>query len=547
VALSSLARGLGSALGALGLLWVLAACDAAELVPSDAGVAQADAGATSTDARADDAALGTADARSLDAGEGPDAGDSSIDSGALEADAGPAPDGGAASDSGTRPEDEIDPTRSLHLLFIGNSFTYGGPVPTLVDLLANDAGWLDPTVEYSAFGGESLEGHRARTQTLALVDRGGWDVVVLQELSTRPTDSLGDPARFKADATWFTDRVRQTSPGARIVLYETWARHPNHPYYPTNFRDPGDMQAQLRTHYEDAALRYIPANMAVRTLAPPELARVGDTWERHLAGPGALRLHDTDDYHAGANGQYLNALVLYGMIYRRAVQGRTPWMLPLASARALQADADAVTGWTQRDGPPRPALPVGLVPGQRVRLDLGDTPSTAPGWRSLGTPAGGVLLDLRTSDDAASTVDVHVTVDFGGVNGVGLAANTLGYPAEASRDSFFAGSFTDHADGLLHPGQLTVRGLDPAGRYTLVLFASRAGDDGGLGRLTRYEVLGDVAYGHQDLDAADNTGRVARYERLAPSSTGELVIDVAVSPDGGARFAYLGVLELLRE
>ena len=27
-----------------------------------------------------------------------------------------------------------------------------------------------------------------------------------------------------------------------------------------------------------------------------------------------------------------------------------------------------------------------------MRLDLGDTPSTAAGWRSLGTPAGGALL-----------------------------------------------------------------------------------------------------------------------------------------------------------
>ncbi len=520
------------------------ACGADPAAPLDAAAPVVDAG---------DGGAIAADA--ADSGAPGDAGASATDTGAAPADGGTSPEAdagaGPEADAGAGPvEEPVDPTRPQQLLFIGNSFTLGGPIPTLVDLLANDAGWPDPEVEMSAFGGETLQGHRGRAETVALVDRGGWDVVVLQEFSTRPTDALGDPARFKEDATWFHDRVRARSPRARVVLYETWARHPDHAYYPSTFRDPAEMQAQLRAHYEDATFRWIPARAAPSALMPPpplpELARAGDAWERHLAGPSPLRLHAADDYHAAEAGQYLNALVLYSTIYRRAVAGRTPWRLGATQAQALQSDADAVTGWTMPGGPPRPMLPLGLTTGQVVQLDLGDTPSATPGWNDLDDPTGGSRLDLRTADGAASTVDVYVTVDFGGVNGVGLANNTLGYPGAASRDSFFAGSFATHAEGLMRPGQLTLRGLDPAGAYTLTLFASRAGDDGGMGRLTRYQVTGAVHHGWQDLDAADNTSRVVTFAQVSPSSAGELIVDVEVSPDGAARFAYLGVLTLRR-
>lgn len=522
----------------------LTACSSAGDL-ADAGAA-AD-GAAGSDAHGSDASRGDAEP---DAERGLDATDGARDD-AAAGDVLAAPDLDATTDGGPSADatvaEPVDPDRSLHLLFIGNSFTLGGPVPTLVDLLANEAGWPDPEVAYSAFGGETLQGHRARPETLALVDRGGWDVVVLQELSTRPTDALGDPQRFKDDATWFHDRVHASSPSARVVLYETWAREAAHPYYPVSFRDPAEMQAQLRTHYRDAAFTWIPAHAAAPALPSPELAPVGDAWERHLLQPAPLRLHAADDYHAAETGQYLNALVLYGTIYRRAVLGRTPWQLPLTAARRLQEDADATTGWTLQGGPPRPSVPLGLTPGQRVQLDLGDTSAGAPGWNDLDDPTAGFRVDLRTADDAPSTVDAYVTVDFGGVNGVGSATNGLGYPSGASQDSFFAGSFADHADGLDHPGQLTVRGLDPAGLYRVELFASRSTDDGGLGRLTRYEVTGAAALGWQDLEVADNTSRLVRFEHARPSGAGELIVDVAVSPVGTARFAYLGVLVLTRE
>ena len=75
-----------------------------------------------------------------------------------------------------------------------------------------------------------------------------------------------------------------------------------------------------------------------------------------------------------------------------------------------------------------------------------------------------------------------------------------------------------------------------------MLFASRTGTDSGRGRLTRFSVQGVW----QDVEIADNVDRQASFLDVAPNAVGEMVVDVAVSPDGDSRFCYLGVLEIER-
>ena len=437
----------------------------------------------------------------------------------------------------------VPPPEPLRILFIGNSFTFNGPIPTIVDEIANDAGWPDPDVHYSAFGGETLHGHRDRSETLALVDEGDWNVAVLQEFSTRPTDNIGDPEQFKTDATWFHDRIRVSSPDARVILFETWARHEDHSYYPGTFSSPAEMQAQLRTHYWDAADNWIPNNAAELVEPPITVAPVGDTWEHHLAEPDPLRLHNTDDYHAGLNGRYLSGLVIYATIYERSVIGLTAWEIDIADAERLQLSANAVTGFTIPWGPPGSERVRGLRVGQQVMIDLGGTDSTEPGWNSLSDATGGTLDHMTATDLEPTTVNLVVTDDFGGVNASGLDDNTLGYPASASSDSFYCGSFDNHADGLTKPGQVTLSGLDPDGQYDISVFSSRAGDDGGRGRLTRYTIDGEL----QDLEVSDNTSQQAVFVDVEPDDVGRVVVDVAVSLNGTGRFCYLGVVEIERQ
>ena len=235
-------------------------------------------------------------------------------------------------------------TGALRILFIGNSFTEHSPgaIPGQVHDMAVDAGFDEPYCEQQAVGGLDLSEHRVRAETLAAVDAGAWDYVVVQGYSTRPTDNAGDPPAFKADVVWFYDRIKTSSPDAQVVLYETWARHPDHDIYPDTFVNAAEMQAQLRFHYNDAADNYVPANATVTPTTDIFVAPVGDAWENHLAEADPLRLHFTDNYHASLNGRYLSALVIYSSIYQVSTQGLAPLTgVDAAAAKRLQDSADA--------------------------------------------------------------------------------------------------------------------------------------------------------------------------------------------------------------
>jgi len=248
---------------------------------------------------------------------------------------------------------ELPHDRPLRLLFLGNSFTHQGDVPGLTGELAVSAGWPEPVVATQAPGGRSLRHHRARRATLDAVDRGDWDVVVLQDYSTRPT-GVGDPMGFLDDVTWFHDRIKAASPDATVVLYETWARHPRHEVYPDRYPDPAAMQAELRASYTEAATAWVPARAAFQP-ARVVVAPVGDAWEAHLAEPAPLVLHGGDLYHAGRAGQALSAMVLFATIFGEPAAGTSALGLSEARALRLQATADRVVSrrWDRAGPSPR--------------------------------------------------------------------------------------------------------------------------------------------------------------------------------------------------
>ncbi len=429
----------------------------------------------------------------------------------------------------------------LNLLFVGNSFTAGGPIAHLVRDLATDAGWATPNVQYVAPGGQSLGFHLTNPDTLNAIDAGNWDFVVLQEFSTGPTDNAGDPAAFKSNATALYDRVKLGSPDAQVVLYETWAREANHSLYPGTFANPAEMQAQLRTHYNDAADNYIPANATAAVTTDVSVAPVGDAWENYLNSGGTIRLHANDDYHAGPNGQYLSSSVLYSTIYGRSVAGRGGLLASPADAAVLQTFADATTGMTIPGGPDGVELGP-LKAGESLFIDFGGDTRTTPGnWNNFTAfLTGSSLVNVIDDSGATTTIDVTLTDGFSGVNSAGNATNTLGYPTTATSDSFYTGSFDGHTAALENRAQVTFSGLDPALDYDLALFSSRTGTDGGIGRLSRYTVDGQVI----ESDVSDNTSNELVFSGVSPALDGTLTLDVEVSPNGTGRFAYLGQLKL---
>lgn len=174
----------------------------------------------------------------------------------------------------------------LRVLFVGNSYTYYSEMPSIVEAMAKRA--KTPfVVEMIAEPGATLEGHVADGAVVAALDRADWDVVVLQEQSLRP---LEDRERMFGAVRALDQAI--DAEGARLVLFETWAR-----------RDYPDMAVPLEDAY-----RTIAAEVG-GTVAP-----VGAVWQKVRQRAPELPIFDADGSHPSVVGSYLTACVLYATI-----------------------------------------------------------------------------------------------------------------------------------------------------------------------------------------------------------------------------------------
>ena len=228
------------------------------------------------------------------------------------------------------------PATAERILFVGNSFTYGGGspvrffhpelvhdlnrgglggVPALFKLFALQAG-LDWDV--------SLETEAARDFAYHLASRkaelaGTWDVVVLQDYSTLEKQRPGDAGPHIRDAARLAALFRAANPSARVMLETTWPRADM--IYPAGAPWQGK---PLRAMLDDLARANALALAGSRDLNAS--IPVGQAWvramEQGVADPnpydgigfGKLDLWTWDHYHASTAGYYLAALVIFGRV-----------------------------------------------------------------------------------------------------------------------------------------------------------------------------------------------------------------------------------------
>jgi hypothetical protein len=198
------------------------------------------------------------------------------------------------------------------VLFIGNSYTGVNNLPRIFHDVAASAGHAPSEIKAVTPGGVTLYQHLNSPDTLKLIDEGDWDIVVLQAQSQEAAMSEQFPNmrdHFLRGAAGLYDRIKAGSPRAKIILYQTWARHADYWNDPKADRsignNPDDMQARIRKWHQNAA-----AQKNDFLIAP-----VGDAWELNYQNPNAIRLHAADNSHPAFNGSYLAALVIYGAIY----------------------------------------------------------------------------------------------------------------------------------------------------------------------------------------------------------------------------------------
>jgi hypothetical protein len=217
---------------------------------------------------------------------------------------------------------------TVTVLFYGNSFTNYGDVnvPDLFTSVALADGQAQPSVVDASVLAQTLAYHISNNS--AVISRtpqsGHWTHVILQEFSTKPTDtSAGNPTGFKNDAQTLYNMVNANSPGVTPVLFETWARQP------LNQAELGNLYPALTGHgtaplpYTAAANQmqaettkyYNQAKSQIGDLVA-RLAPVGDAFQ---AMNFDASLYQSDYYHESRKGGLMAALLLYEAVYQNNV------------------------------------------------------------------------------------------------------------------------------------------------------------------------------------------------------------------------------------
>lgn len=248
------------------------------------------------------------------------------------------------------------------ILFIGNSFTYGGPdrlvtghggIPKLVEAIAVAKGKTISTTMISS-GGKTLALHLKQEATGVGVKSKPWDWVVLQEFSTGATH-VGNPGEFFKSGSEFARFVTQSSPKAGIILYETWARPKASNLYSgvsteKTFVDDRQMAGEIRENYSELRKRLLTENPCLKILIAP----VGDAFALCRERYPGINLDWPDHHHASTEGSYLAALVIYSTIFQDSPKGAVREFfgtgVDAVTAARLQEIADEVVS---RKEPPK--------------------------------------------------------------------------------------------------------------------------------------------------------------------------------------------------
>ncbi len=176
---------------------------------------------------------------------------------------------------------QISAKDTLHVLFIGNSYTYGNDLPEIVWEFVTSKG--TPMVYMMvAPGGATLNKNWRDGIALKKIIGHKWDFVVLQDQSMQPIslrDSLFHFARL------FNEKITKT--GAKTVLYMTWARE-GRP------ADQEKLTEAYRTIGKELGCLVVP---------------VGEAWK--IAISQGFKLHWTDGSHANTLGSYVAGCAFY--------------------------------------------------------------------------------------------------------------------------------------------------------------------------------------------------------------------------------------------
>lgn len=215
----------------------------------------------------------------------------------------------------------------LHVLFLGNSLTAANDLPQLVAAIGARSGRVDIDYEAVAPGGVNLEDHWNFTGGREAVERGGWDVVAMQQGPSALSESQVD---LKTWAGRFADEIRRR--GGRPALFAVWP------------------EVQRSYAFATVAASYRNAARASNS----ELYPAGTAWKAAWRRNPKLKLWGPDGFHPSPLGSYLAAAVVYGGL-TKSLPTRLPTSLDAGSVRIrISARTERVLRLAAAEGLRRP-------------------------------------------------------------------------------------------------------------------------------------------------------------------------------------------------
>lgn len=189
----------------------------------------------------------------------------------------------------------------IHVLFLGNSYTYFNDLPAIFTELAKAGNQQKVDAMMVAPGGVRLKDHWDKAEAHAALNLKKWNYVVLQDQSTLgigyyldgnprvTTDEIFLPYAKK----WAAEIIQH---GARPVFYLTWTRK--------------------ATPDDQVTLNYAYIRAAKETGAV--VAPVGLAWQQIRQQNPSIELYYKDGAHPSQAGSYLAACVMYATIFHHS-------------------------------------------------------------------------------------------------------------------------------------------------------------------------------------------------------------------------------------
>ncbi len=278
-----------------------------------------------------------------------------------------------------------------NILFLGNSYTYGNDLPTLLQSLA--ASFNDTIIkDQNTPAGYQLVQHVTNTATLSKIASKNWDHVIIQEQSQKPSFSPGQVATdVYPYAKTLCDSIKSNYSCTEPIFFMTWGREngdaSNCAVYPPVCTFDG-MNQRLRESYTEMAIN----NSC--TVSP-----VGVAWKTVRDNFPSIQLYTSDGSHPNIYGSYLAACVFYATIYQKSCIGST--FMPVGIGTG-----DAVTLQTVATNTVLDSLPLWRINANKPIADFNHTVNTSNGNVDFtSTSTNDVTYEWSFGDGNSSTLE----------------------------------------------------------------------------------------------------------------------------------------------